>query len=818
MSYFAPAIIRHTLRSLIGRPGFTSVVVLSLAFGVTASTVTFYAVDRFLLRPVDVEGLSELVEVSLVSRSGGEGSAISYPGYRRYRETDAFTGLAVVSDIELTVKEGDLVEQVEGEIVSPNYFELLGVESALGRTFRAEEADRPVTVLSMALWHRRFAGDPEIIGRSVSLNGEPYTVIGVAREGFRGLRLAEPASLWIPVETFPLVATGFMAQIPVLEDRGIRWLRGVGRLRAGVARPAAADVLTQSVRGFRGDSGDRGEAMSAQLTPLAVTALGRDRRQQIESLLRLLGALVFFELLITASNLSGMFLVRGLQQRRESAVRLSLGASRFDLMARLLIEGFLLTLVGTALGLVLARGFLTYLSRLELPSLPAITGPAAAIGPVHFAFAVVVAAALALAFAIPSAWKLSWLDPAQELKASGARFGTMRVDLRRFLIAAQVATALVLLVGTGLLVRSLAKAWRADLGFRTADILVAELNLGPSGYSEPRAAVLYRELRARLNADPRFKATAWAARRPLGRGKIDLGIEVLGRGDGGEREQVLANVVSPGYFETLGIPIEAGRGFTSYDRANTHGVAVISAAMARRYWEGGDALGGRITIAGSEHHSLEVIGVASDVKVQSQDEQPIPYLYLPLDQHLGFVGLSRMYLLARTSSAPGMAVPVVRSRLKSLDPKVAILSSQSLQDAIRRRFATQQVGVIVLGMLSIFAALMVAAGVYGLLAAVVAQQRGEISVRMALGAMRGQVLRMIIVRTLTPVLVGVLIGIAAASIVLRLASSLLYGVSPFDLPSFAASLVLILSISLFASYLPARRAARIDPAAALREG
>jgi len=814
---YASRLVRQTLRSLLARPGFACVVILSLIFGVAASTATFYAVDRLLVHPIDVDGLSTLVDLSLNRQPDGTIDPISYPGYRSYQDSDLLADLAVVSDIQLTVGGDQAAEQVDGAIVSPNYFDLLGVESELGRGFRPDEAAREVTVLSWSLWHRRFGGDPEILGRIVHLNGQPYTVIGVAPATFRGLRLSDPVALWIPVETFPRVATGFMAQIPVLDDPGIRWLQGVGRLRAGVDRAAAAQGLTRLVQSLDGASRDRRKALTAELTPLKVTALGRENRKKVESLLSLLAILVFFELAITCSNLSGMFFVRGLQRRRESAIRFSLGASRLNLMARLMSEAFLLTLVGTALGLALAKALLAYLGRLNLPNLPVFSEPGNQIGPAHFLFAVAVAVVLALAFSVPATWKLSRFAPAEELKATGIRSGTARFDLRRVLIVAQVAVAVVLLAGTGLFVRSLSKAWQTDPGFRTADVLTAEVNLGPAGYSVPRAAGFFRELRRSLEADPRFEAAAWAANRPLGRGKIELGVQPPGRVGADEKEQIQANVVGPGYFEALGIPMEEGRGFTDEDRADSRKVAVVSATLARRFWPQGEALGEQIVLPGEQGGSFEIVGVAVDVKVESLDEEPVPFFYLPLEQHLGLVALRPMHLLTRTSGRPDAAIPALRSRLKTLDPAVALLTSQNLREAIRERFGTQELGVLVLGVLSLFAVVMVAAGIYGMLASVVAQQRREICVRMALGAEGRQVLGMVIARTLMPVLIGAGIGLATALLVLRLITRLLYGVAPIDLPSFSASLLLILATASLAAYLPARRAARVDPATVLRE-
>lgn len=813
-------ILRQSVRSLWNHPGFSVVVVLSVALGVTAVTTTYHAVDRFLLHPLDIEDPAGLVEMSLDWQPDGVVEPISYPAYLDYRDRGIFSGLAVFSDIQTVVGDAEVVEQVEAQVVSPNFFDVLGVEMAVGRSFSEGQGEEALAVLSWGLWRSRFGGDRDILGSTIRLRDHPYRVIGVAPPSFRGLRLAEPADLWVPVETFSNLATGFMAIVPVLEERGIRWLQPVGRLRGDIGLDVGKERLSALARELTAAGSRDLSLLSVRLTPSEVAALGRERREKANGFFSFLGLLVLFELTITSSNLSGMFFARALQRRHEAAVRFALGASRWELALQLFVEGLLVTFCGAIAGLALTKGLLEYAGSWKLASLPALTEPGADVGVMHVAVALGLAVLVAITFSVPVSWRLGRLRPAESLKDSGTRSGGGRDNSRKVLITLQVAVAVVLLIGTGLFARSLLLVSSADPGFRTAGVLEAEVNLGLAGYDDSRARAFYLELPKRLAVVPGVDSTGWAAILPLGRGKIEMGIEPVAARPGPETEpeQVQVNIVTPGMFETLGIPLERGRGFTAADRAESRPVAVVSAELADRYWPGQDPTTQRIELPGTELGPIAVVGVASNVKIESLDEAPRPFLYLPLSQHFDLVGLRPMHLLLLSSeAAPVDLIPEVRSAIRQVGAGVPVLSIHPWEERLRERFMPQRIAVAVLGLLSLFAVIMIASGIYGLLASFVAQRRREIGLRMALGAAVREVVGAMVHRIVAPLLIGLIAGVSAAALLLRLVAALLFGLDPLDLSTFTVAVLLIALIAVIGSFRPIQAAVKVDPAVALRQ-
>lgn len=806
-----------SLRSLARRPGFAAVVVLSLALGIAATTTILRVTDTLLLRPVPVAGAERLVDLHLHWAHEGQDDALSYPAFRSYDEGGVLADLAVFSDVQARLSGSGGVEPLDGLLVSPGYFRLLGVQPLHGRGFGSAEAAAPVVVIGWNLWQRSFGGDPATVGSVVQLNDRPYTVIGIAPRGFRGLRLRAPAEFWVPVENLPRIATGFMAQIPVLELPGVRWLDAVGRLPEGVATATAAERLSHLARSVETSASREVDSLRVELTPLAIAAIGREARDKIGGFLRLLGVLVGLELLITCANVSSMFVARALEERRSAAIRFSLGATRASFARPLVLEALVLTSAGAVLGLGMASGLLHWLGTLELPGLAALGSEDFALARVHVAGALTAAALLALVFTGGAAWRLGRLQPADALKDTAPRAGSSRFGLRRGLIALQVALAVVVLTGTGLFARSLEKAWSADPGFRTREVITTSIDLGLHGYDEPRARNLFDELADRLSASPAVAAVSWASGRPLGSGRIEMGIELEGQSQPeDERWEVPVLVVSPGFFETLSVRIEEGRAFTGADRAGAPAVAVVSRGFVERHWPGQRGSGQRVVLPGSDLAPLEVIGVAADVKLDSLDEESLPLLYLPMGQHFGLVGLRPMHLLVRAAGSADDVTPAIRQSLQTIDPTIRLGPVLGLEQTVRQRFVPQQVGVTILGFLALFAVLMVGAGTYALLASYVIQHTREIGLRMALGANRQRVLHVVASRSLPPVLLGLVAGVVLGLLLLELVRSLLYGVQPGDPASFAAALLLVLVIASVAAFVPARRAIRIPPGHALR--
>lgn len=813
--------VRSLLRSMSAfraRPAFTIVVVLSLALGIAATTMTYHFVDRFLLNPLDVEKAERLVEMELTWQGDDETQHVSYPSFRDYRrDSEAFTDMAVYAQTEVLLGTGESRELLVGQLVSPNYFSLLGVSPVVGRVPSAEEAGRQVLVLGHELWRQRFGASPEVLGRDVTLNEAVYEVIGVAPDGFSGLQLSAPADFWIPIETFPRVATGFMAMIEPLGDRGIGWLRAVGRLSPDFDLETATTDMTMLARSTEVSAKRDLSDLSVRLTPIHVSALGRERRAKLMSFMSMLVILVSLELAITCVNLSGMFIARGLQQRHEVAVRYSLGMPRWDLLREFILEGVGVTAMAATLGVLGAQALIAYLQKVQLPGLPDLVRPADAFGPAYLLVVGGLALLLVWGLSLPVAWRLGRLSPAHQLQGASARTVNHGARLRTALIVGQVAVAVVLVLGTGLFVRSLMNVWQVDPGFDAERVVDVRLNLGPYGYSEPRARQFYQEVAEQVRASPGVVDAAWAGLRPLGGGRIEMGVRVDGQSRNREPVTLAANVVAPGYLPTLGIRLLEGRELSPRDREGSPMVGMLNAAGARRLFPDGRALGSYLVLPGDEPRRLEIVGVVDDVKVESLDEDPTPYLYLPLDQHFGLVGLRAMHLLVRSGGSSETAVSAVRSVVHRVDPEVTLLSAEVMERTIQKRFAAQQVGTVVLGVLSAFALVLVTSGIYGLLTSFVAERTREIGLRLALGARSSDVARMVLSKSLLPVVAGLVVGVAAAALLLDLVASLLFGVSPLDPATLVTSLGLLLLVALVASSLPAMRAARVDPMAALRQ-
>jgi predicted permease len=739
---------------------------------------------------------------------------LSYPefAYLRDRNT-AFSGLAafnganmILSGIGDTHTENTDGEPLQTMVVSGNYFSVLGITPTQGRTFLPDEDRTPgasaVVVLSYYFWQRRLEGAPEIIGKTLTLNLVPYTVIGVAPKGFEGT-IPNPVDVWVPMMMEGNAHPGSTA----LHDRNSYFLHSIGRLKNGIQRANAQSELTVLARQFADpEDGDKNK-IGIAVTPGSFVN-PQDFKQGMPAGVILMLA-VGLVLLIACANIANLALARGLSRQKEIGTRLALGASRFRVVRQLLTESFLVSLVGGAAGMMIAiwslQGFLPFLHppgerglnliiRLDIPTL---------------GFAVLLSLLTALAFGLIPALRSSRQDPLATLKEEGTAFNrrVSKSRLRSILVVAQVAMSLVLLVAAGLLLRALTKAEQVDPGFNMKNVLVVTARVKMQNYDAKRAAEFDRAMKERLIALPGVSEVGLGMVAPLGSSFYNTNLEPDDRpaSPDYEKPSVSFNTVSPGYFEALSIPLVSGRAFTRDDIAQNRKVAVISEALANHYWHGQNPIGKTF------EKGREVIGIAKDVRTV--------HLYTSGDMCVYFPATlkdsTEMMFFVRTVGDPGGLMRAVTETATSLVPGVP-LKVVRLTDNLAQWIWPSQLGAALSGALGGLALLLALIGIYGVTSYAVRQRTHEIGVRVALGAQNSDVLRLVLGHSMFLVGIGVAIGLAISAAAAQLLGQFLYGLSAVDLVTFAGVATLFIAVSLMACYFPARRAMRVDPITALR--
>ena len=796
--------LHYALRTLRRSPGFTLTAVLTLAFGLGVNTAIFTLVYGIALRPLPVGHPDRVVTLfqemrGKVSRAVfGTPTMISYPEYRDYRDAArTLSGLAAYGEIGVSAA-GEETVPVQGQLATCNYFQVLEVPMALGRPFSPEECARPgagpVVVVSDGFWRRRLGSDPSVLGKPLTLNRRVYTIVGVAPRGFAGTEL-QAAEFWAPV-----TMQGQLWELDWLANREASWLTAIGRLAPGVSPEQARAELELVAR--RGDASNPGRTTTVVLNRGTLTnnpEMRRLGRVVAVAALTLVGLVV----LMACANVMNLLLARAAARRREIGVRLSLGAGRRRLVAQLMTESGLLALLGGGAGLLLARWLPPLLVRaLPGPELTVNLEPDARI----FLYAFLLAALAALGFGLLPALQASRLDLAAVLKGDAAEGeGRSRAGrLRNSVVALEVAGSLLLLIVGGLLTRGVLRARTIDPGYETRNLLVVETELRQAGYDEPRAAAYMRELSDRLAALPGVETVAATGALPL-TGRRNTGI----RSDG-QDVTVLWNVVSGSYFRAMGIPLLRGRTFRADEpRAGSPIPAVITPAFARRFFPEGDPLG-RQFMTSTDTVRYEVVGVAADVRSSSLAELDGPSFYeaANADKPEG-------RLLLRTAGDPGALRAAAAQAVRSLDRNV-LASVETMEERLARWRQPVEVGALLASLLGLLAALVAVVGVYGVVSYAVSRRTREIGVRVALGARRGDILRLVFRQGLVPVAAGAAIGMALAAGAGRVIRGALYGVSGLDPLAFLGMLGLLLLAASVAMLLPARRAARVDPAVTLR--
>lgn len=795
----------HGLRRLVRSPGFALVTVLSLALGIGSTTAIFSAINALLLRPsVAVDDPDELAAIYVSDDNGGPYGPASFPDYLDIRDhVDALDGVAAFKTGAFNLRTESGQRTIFAEIVTGNYFDVLGVEPVLGRTFTPEEtevgASERVAVISHRLWTEEFARDPGALSRSVRLDGDSYQVIGVAPEGFTARLFALRADVWVP-----LGSPGGVSDVSPtrLADRDDRAFLLLARRRAGVSLEEARAQLEVETRRLLADHREPwtladGRPRAATMIDERESRLAPALRNAATLLLNLLLAAMGGVLLLAASNIANLVLAKTAGRRREIALRRALGAGRRRLVAQLLTEILPLALLGGLGGVLLARFALDALGQLPLPfAVPIQFDFSLDLRVLLFAL-ILTLASLALVGWVP-AWQASRLDLVPALKDDERAGRLSRSRLRDVLVVVQVAGSLALLSAALLFLRSLHNAGRVEIGFDPRQVAVMSVVL-PSELEVPEGLEKCREIMDRLARQPDVEAVAMAAAAPLS--LISLSAEARVEGNPQHGMELLYNAVTPGYFEALEVPLVRGRAFTAQDRSDSAPVAVVNETLARRLAQGGPALGRRIAIDDGE--MAEVVGVARDGKYRSLGEEPQPFLWVPLSQ--SYQRRLLLHVRSRTDGRPLLAK--LEQENRSDEGEIAIVPPTAMSDLIAFNVFPQRVGSMLLSAASVLALLLAMAGIYGIVSVTVALRAREVGIRIAVGAGTGDVVRLLIRGGLSKVAVGMLAGLALSVLGSRVLGAFLFGVGPLDPAALGGGVALLGLVALAACLVPAWRAA-----------
>jgi predicted permease len=814
--------IRYAARLLTRSLSFTALAVLALALGIGANTAIFSLVNAVLLRPLPgVQDPSQLVSFERLQR-GRNYYNFAYPDYLDYRDQSrSFTGLAahVATPLSFTAST---TERLRGDLVTGNYFHLLGVKPALGRLLQPDDdvtvGAHPVAVVSYGLWQRAFGSDPNIVGQSIKLNGHDFTVVGVASRDFGGTSTGASFDVWLPMamqpQAIPRMSPG------VLQDRSAGWIGIFGRLKAGVRlEQAQAEMNTIAGRlaqAYPATNEDR----SASL--LAGVGLISADRASLSRFLGMLLAAVALLLLIACCNVANLLMVRATSRRREIAVRLALGASRSRLVRQLLTEGVMLSLLAGALGMMLAPWTADLILAFQQPAY-GLRGLDSGLDYRVLGFTLGLSLLTGILFGLAPALAASKPDLVTSLKDGTPAGSFRRSRLQNLLVASQVALSLVLLIGAGLAVRTMDKVLAIDRGFDTDDRLLMSLDLSIQGYTQEAGNSFYQQLIKQLESIPGVVSASFAKTVPPNDWSDSMSVfyegqeptqeELRGSQELGIRTD--ANRVAPRYFQTLGIPLLEGRDFTEADREGAPVVAIINEKLAERLWPGESAVGKRLAapfLSGPHRPPVEIVGVAKDTRYRTLLAEAPPILYLPVLQAYD----GRTTLVIHTAGEPARLIETIRGEVARVDKNLPLFAVKSMSEQVAVTLWQQRMAAGLIGIFGVLALALAAIGLYGVMSHAVAQRTHEIGIRMALGADHRAVVGLVVKQGLRVAVTGLLLGIVAALALTRLMTSLLYEVSTTDPMTFIVASALLMAVALLASYIPARRAARVEPLAALR--
>jgi putative ABC transport system permease protein len=804
--------VRYGLRQLLKHPVFTILAVLSLTLGIGANTAIFSLVNTVLLRPLPVKEPSQLIEVYGSLNNGADFSIQSYLNYKDYRDrNDVFSGLFVYRIVVASFSHSGSNERVWGYLASGNYFDVLGVNPILGRSFLPEEdqtpGSRPVVVLSYTCWQKRFAADPAIVGRTISLNNHTFTVIGVAPKGFIGTEVAYAPEYWAPMMMAKVIEPGSRW----LDSRDSNNLFMIGRMKPGVTPAqvkAAMDAITLQL-GKEYPAENEGRGITLSRPGLFIPSI-RDASITFAGVLMVIVGLV---LLLACVNLANLQLARATSRRKEIAIRLAVGASRGRLVRQLLTEGVLLSLAGGALGLMLAAWINWLVGGIKLPLDVALVFDLPLDWRVLL-FTLGLSIFTGVVFSLLPALQSSKPALVPSLKDDGKLGGFRRSRLRNSLVVAQISLSLVLLVCAGLIVRSLQAAQKMRPGFDTQAAIAISFDVGLQGYEEAKGRAFHHQILERVRAVPGVRAAALTSNLPLALNYNSSSVYLEGQPavGSGRLPTCIPMSVSPGFFETMGIALR-GRDFAESEDKLEARVAVVNETFAKKFFPGQDPIGKRFNFSGPKDPLWQIIGVCSDGKYNTLAETPQPAVFRPQFRDYDTV----VTLVARTEGEPRSMVAPLRKEFQAMDPTLPLYDIKTLTEHMKIPLFPARMAANVLGSFGVLALVLAGIGIYGVMSYVVAGRTREIGLRMALGAQLRHVRQLILGQGMILAGIGLAVGLVIVFILARFLASMLYGVSPADPITFVAITFLLAAVALVACYIPARRAARVDPMVALRE-
>ena len=801
--------VRYALRTLMKNPGFALIAIVTLALGIGANTAIFSVVNGVLLKPLPYRNPEQLIRV--FERSERQPRfPMAQGNFQDYREQNTtLSGLALYTRHDMELSQDDKPERLAALGVTAGFFELLGVQPLLGREFRRDDelpGNGSVVILSHALWQRRFNSDSQIVGKGITLSGQPYTVVGVMPPGvqhvggdYRSMPHGESVDLWGPLELKPQAG------------RGAHFCNAIGRMKPGVTIAQAEAAFNVIADRLAQQYPRTNEGWRIAVRPLHEEIVGRAQT----TLLVLFGA-VFFVLLIVCVNVANLLLARATVREREVAVRAALGAGRWRIVRQLLTESVLLAVLGGAAGVLLAKWLTAALSVLgqeQLPRLQAVTLDGRIL-----LFTLALTLLTGVLFGLAPALQAGQLNLNEVLKEGGRSGGASHRQrrLRDALVIAEVALALVLLVGAGLLLRSFWKLQQTDPGFNQQRVLTASLTLPRARYGDAlKVSAFQQQLLERVNALPGVQSAGLTSDLPWTGYDENAGFSIEGKTfSSNEEPSARYHHVSSEYFRTIGVPLIAGRFFGPEDRPGTPDVVLINRAMAERYWPGEDAVGKRFTFSSkpTEKDWYTVVGVVGDVKDFPYSPATEPAFYWGLTQE----PTPETILAVRSNADPLQLVEALRGEIRALDKDLPLAEVKTLEAIAVKAVAGQRFTLWLVGVFALTALLLAAIGIYSVLSYLVAQRTHEIGIRMALGAKRRDVLRLLIGQGMALAFLGVTFGLLASFGLTRLLKNLLFNVSATDPVTFAAIALILITVALLACYIPARRATKVDPLVALR--
>jgi predicted permease len=805
--------VRYSLRMIAKAPGYAAIAVLTLALGIGANTTIFSWINSTLLNPIP--GLASPNEVVALSLGRGTDNPFpfTYPDFEAMRDgQQSFVGITSANIAPMSLTGKGKPERVWGMVASANYFDLLGVRPILGRGFLPEEDTKPggapVAVISYRLWQTHFGANPDVVGQTLEINQHPYTIVGVTPAVFQGSQTGLRSEIWIPI----MMEEQLLPQGDLIHDHHYFWLTALGRLKPGVRPEQAQEEMTLRLKREAKNYPEEHKGHdSVSVYPLWRNPFGAN--QLLSTLLPMLMTIAGLVLLLACANVANLMLVRSVARRREIAIRLSLGANRWRLVRQLLVESLILAFAGGLVAFALtfwtAGTFMKFVPKTDFPISLGMR-----VDHTVLLATMVISVLTGMIFGILPALRASGEAPIAVLKEdTGSASGGMRkARLASSLVVAQIALSLLLLICAGLFIRSFMSAQQINPGFNAHNVLIATYDLFTGGYSEASGVEFDRQLVAKLEAQPGIQSVALSSRVPLGFGGGSTAVSPEGYvSQANESMETQVAIVTPNYFQTLQIPLVKGRDFTPQDTKSSQRVVIVSETFVNRYWPNQEALGKQLN-SDLTHEWFTVVGVARDSKVNGLNEKPTPFLYLPQYQ----VYRATMIVLARTIGDPLAAGKTVEKAIHELNAVLVVFDITTLD--LREQIASfgQRVAGTFVGAFGLLALVLAAVGIYGVTSYTTRQRTHEIGIRMTLGASKRDVVRLVLGHGLRLTLIGVVLGLAASFALTRFLTSLLLGVTSTDALTFSSVAILLCAVALFACFIPARRAMRVDPMVALR--